>query len=127
MKTIILFLLISSGASAQFLGYSESNIVETLKRQNIKFTVTTDYYGFDTIKAFNIIGCDIQYVIDKTDVCHKEIITVADNKTIDFVFDLIMGLDKKHYVELRGIYFHEEDIGIVEVYKNNNIYTFKYE
>lgn len=118
-------MLFTLNMSAQFLSKSSNFIIKTLNTQKISYKIVIDYYGADTIIAENISGCDIKYGFDRSDICHTEIIEALNDVAVAVV-DMIMDLDEKHYINMNGLYWHEEDYGIVQVIRRKNIFTYFY-
>lgn len=120
MKTIILFLLISCNASAQFLSKSKKYIDALLKEQKIDFTYEENKY----ILVKNISNCIFLFEFNKEGICVKETITALTNPAIA---SIIMDLNDKNYVVLNNIYFHEESYGLVKVVTKKNTFIYSYE
>lgn len=122
MKTAVLFVLISLNASAQFLNFSKSSIISTLKEQNISYVESKTADGFDVVFAKNISQCNIAFVFDLFNTCHTEIITTPSTAVADFIMDL----NDINYVEIDGVSYREEKYGLVKVQRDNNTFICQY-
>ncbi len=120
LPTIILLLLITLSASAQFLSRNKKEIVTSLGKTHFISTVDAD--GDSIVYAPNVSGCSCTYIFDKNDICRTEVI-VSPNKSVVY---LIMGLENDYCIKIRGVYWFEQSYGLVEVRRNGDMYIFNY-